>query len=83
MLVQFRTTTCSRNQPITGGKEGVLVYIRMSVSLDQSVGGFGESKLFWPRTEGQIAVMSLLQLVHDLTLFLISYVSCWLGPSPS
>lgn len=44
MLDQVRTTTCSRHQHIARGKGGVLIYVRMNISYDQTVSKWGFAK---------------------------------------
>lgn len=50
MLAQVRTTACSKNQHIAGGRVWVLIYVRMNISYHWTVckGGCKKQPSFLP-----------------------------------
>lgn len=69
MLDQVRTLACSTDQQAVGGREGVLIYVKMNINYDQTVfkrrGGEG-SNLLGPSSQvrQQSFMNSLSSQVH-------------------
>lgn len=83
MLDQVRTTTCSRNQHIEGGKGGELIYVRMNVNYDRTVskGGLPKATSVLARVKlvGQTAVTSWNSLSSTKNLVcVLGDGYCWL-----